>query len=135
MDSMLKSSGGNCVNFRDAVSVGGSNLEQGEDGRWESTCEICTCDCQVTYQKGGRFKIALNIEKEKRKAASTDTPPEDGVSFFQSVISLTLADAILDTGKGVATREEQGDNDLVITSTSLLCNPYMQSNVALHNNM
>ena len=135
MNSMLRSSGGNCINCRDAIKVGGSNLEQSEDGSWKSMCEVCACDCQVTYQRGDRFKIALNLEKEKRKAGLAEAPPEDSVSFFQSVISSTLVDASLEAGKEVASREEQGENALALASTSLLCNPHVQSNVSLRNNM
>ena len=39
MDSILKSSGGNCINCREVVAVCGSNLDQGEDGCWRSMCE------------------------------------------------------------------------------------------------
>ena len=135
MDSMLKSSGGNCVNCWDDVKVGGSNLKQDEDGSWRSMCEVCACDCQVTYQRGDRFKIALNLEKEKRKAGLLEAPLEDSVLFFQSMISSTLVDTSLEAGKEVASREEQGDNALALASTSLLCNLHVQSNVALQNNM
>ena len=51
MNSMLKSSGGNCMKYRDVVAVGGSNLEQDENGGWSSTCKVCACDCQVAYQR------------------------------------------------------------------------------------
>ena len=135
MDSMLKSSGGHCVNCRDAVAVGGSNLEQDEDGRWRSTCEVCACPCQVTYQRGDRFKIALNLEKEKRRGTTVEDAPENTVSFFHSVINSTLVDASLDAGKTVGSNEEQGDNALAMASTNLLCNPHVQNNVALRNNL
>ena len=135
MNSMLKSSGGNCVNCRDAVAVGGSNLEQDEEGRWRSTCEVCACTCQVTYQRGDRFKIALKLEKEKSRGTMPEDEPEDSVSFFHSVINSTLVDASLDAGKTVGSKEEKGDNALAMASTNLLCNPHVQSNVALRNNL
>lgn len=82
MDSMLKSSRGHCANCRDEDAVSGSNLERDEDGRWRGTCEICACPCQVTYQRGDRFKITLNLEREKRKGTTTEDKLEDSVLFF-----------------------------------------------------
>jgi len=135
MNSMLKSSGGNCMNCQDAVAVGGSNLEQDKNGGWSSTCEVCACDCQVTYQRGDRFKIALNKEKAKQKGSIAETPPEDSVSFFHLVISSTLVDSTLDAGKEVVSKEEQSENLLALATTNLLCNPHVQNNVALRNNL
>ena len=50
MDSLLKLNGGNCVNCREVVAAGGSNLEQDEGGNCRSMCKICACLFQVTYQ-------------------------------------------------------------------------------------
>ena len=61
MDSLLKLSGGNYINCREVAAAGGSNLEQDKGGYWRSTCNICACLFQVTYQQGDRFKIALNM--------------------------------------------------------------------------
>ena len=51
------------------------------------------------------------------------------------MISSTLVDASLEAGKEVASREEQGGNALALASTSILCNPHVQSNVTLRKKM
>ena len=102
----------------------GLNLEQDEGGYWRSTCKICASSFQVTYQQGDCFKIALNMEREKRKGATTEDLLEDSVSYFQSVIDSTLVDATLDAaldaGKMVSSKEEQGKDALSMASTSLM---------------
>lgn len=45
MNSMLKSSGGHCVNCRNTVAVGKSNLERDEDECWRNMREVCACPC------------------------------------------------------------------------------------------
>ena len=57
------------------------------------------------------------------------------MSYFHSVINLALVDFSLDAGKTVGSTEEKSDNALAMASTSLLCNPYVQSNIALRNNL
>ena len=35
----------NGINCRDAVTLGGSNLDQAVDDSWTSNYEVCACDC------------------------------------------------------------------------------------------
>ena len=135
MNSLMKNSGGNCTNCREAVKMGESNLKTTEDGVLENTCEVCKCDCQVTFQRGDRFKIALMLEKEKLTDASSDEPPKDSVSFFNTVFCDTLQNSTLQAGKEAVSRQEQSQNAMSLASINLLSNPHIQSNVALRNNL
>ena len=112
MNSLLKLSGRNCVNCGEVAAAAGLNLEQDKGGYWRSTCKICACLFQVTYQRGNCFKIALKLKREKRKGTTTEDFPEDSVSYSHSVINLTLVDATLDAaldaGKMIDSKKEHG---------------------------
>jgi len=47
MNSLLREDGGDCYNCREAAKMGAPNLTVDEDGKLKSTCEICSCRCQV----------------------------------------------------------------------------------------
>ena len=84
MNSLLNMDDGHFLNCRKAVKMGGLNLLQGKDESLASSCVVCKCSCQVTYQKSNRFKIALVLERHK-KTIKTDKPLKDSVSFFSTL--------------------------------------------------
>ena len=79
------------------------------------------------------------MEREKRKGATTEGLPEDSVEYFHNVINSTLVvttlDADLDARKMVGSKEEQGKDALSMDSTSFKCNPQVQINIAMRNNL
>ena len=74
------------------------------------------------------------LERQK-KAIDVDEPPKDTVSYFNTVINNTLAEKMLSAGKEVTTKEVIASNAMSNASIDLLCNPHVQSNMGLRNNI